>query len=239
MNNKETDRTIAIQALWKMFLRRLPWLLFAMLLCGALMLGYCALLATPKYTASTTLYVYSDGTINRNESMNVTYSELYAAQYLADPYIAVLNSDTMMQLIANRLGLEQSPQSLRNAIRITTEENSLVLTISATHEDPQTAQNILLALVDEAPKEIERVIRAGGISVIDSAKLPTKPSSPNILRDTLAGALGGMLILLLVFVVIELTSSVVRNEEELQKMISVPVLGTIPKIEFHSKEERA
>ena len=239
MNRRGSEKTVDLVLLMKLLIHRLPWLLLAAIICGALALSYCTFIAKPMYTSSTTLYVYSDGTSDRNESMYVTYSELYAAQYLAEPYISVLQSDRMMQSILNRLKLDMTIPQLRSAIQIETNKNSLVLTITAKHRDARTAQRILQALVDEAPDEIERVIRAGGISVINTATLPDKPSSPVPFRDTVLAAFAGAFFLAIIFAIVEVSSTVIRNEDELQKMLSVPVLGTIPKIENNTKEMRA
>lgn len=237
LNRKEKESTIDLIEVWRLLWRKRLWLLLAAIVCALLVFLYCTFLVTPRYTAATKLYIYSDATNNRSDSMYVTYSELYAAQYLAEPYVAVLKSDSMMQSVIDTLGLNVSTKTLQRWIRISSEENSLVISVFATHEDPQTAQAILLALIDLAPEAIERVVHAGGVSVIDPAKLPTAPSAPRTVRNTVIAALFGAMVMAAVFFATDVMSTTIRKEEDVRRAVSVPVLGTISQIQDNGRDE--
>ena len=114
----------------------------------------------------------------------------------------------------------------------------MVITVTVEHPDPKTAQDIAKTVAQVFPEEIKRVIKAGGMSVIDEAKLPTHPNSPNILRNTVLGAVFGLVVVFLFFLIRELTNSVIRSEEDIEKAFPIPVLGAIPQIESAMKGEK-
>lgn len=237
-DNNQEEFSIDLRVVFARIWRFTPWLLLAAFVCGAAAWCYSKFAVTPLYKSSATVYVYSDGTNNRNETMYVTYSELYAAQYLADPYIAVLKSDSLLQKVSDRLELGKSPAALRRGLTITGGDRSLILTVTYTDPDPKAARDVVECITSVAPNEIKRVIKAGGISVVDNATLPTSPSSPNVSLNTLIGAVGGALVLLIILVLREFLNSTIRSEEDITGSLSVPVLGVIPQIDYTAKDEK-
>lgn len=229
------DPRLLLPRIWRI----MPWLLVAAIICGAAAWCITTFAITPLYSSSATVYVYSDGTNNRNETMYVTYSELYAAQYLADPYVSVLQSDSVLQKVVDRLDLDISASQIRKRLKITGGDRSLILTVTFSDPDPELAQKVVKTITAVAPGEIKRVIKAGGISVIDEARLPSQPTSPDIMLNTAIGAVGGALALLIILVISDFLNPAIRSEEDIEEALSVPVLGTIPRIDNSGKDERA
>ena len=96
---------------------------------------------------------------------------------------------------------------------------------------PATAQRIANTIVDVALKEIIRVVQAGGAEVIDNAKLPEKPSSPNMLLNTGVGALAGLLLSFGLSVAFYAFDTKVHSEEDLKQLFTIAVLGSVPILE--------
>ncbi|MBQ7565913.1 MAG: hypothetical protein IJT18_02235 [Oscillospiraceae bacterium] len=228
------DLRVVLARIW----RFTPWLLLAAFVCGAAAWCISKFAVTPMYNSSATVYVYSDGTNNINDTMKVSYSELYAAQYLSDPYVAVLQSDSLLQKVSDRLELGKSPAALRRGLTITGGDRSLILTITYTDPDPEVAREVVQSITSVAPNEIKRVIKAGGISIVDNATMPTAPSSPNVSLNTLIGAAAGAAVLLIILVLREFLNSTIRSEEDITGSLSVPVLGVIPQIDYTAKDEK-
>ena len=79
-------------------------------------------------------------------------------------------------------------------------EETEALSISVTHEDPQTAMEMVNAILDTAPAEILRIVHTGGMEIIDRAGLPERPDAPSAWQNGVLGAFLGALVACLVSV---------------------------------------
>ena len=238
MNEYEREQSFDLSVLLDVFLAKWIWIVLAGVVCAVALWAYSTYCVTPMYSSSTSMYIYSEGTAEHGQRQSVSYSELYAAQQLADPYVAVLNSDSLLAKVIDRLDMNCSVGQMRRYITVTADSGAVVITVTVEHPDPKTAQDIAKTVAQVFPEEIKRVIKAGGMSVIDEAKLPTHPNSPNILRNTVLGAVFGLVVVFLFFLIRELTNSVIRSEEDIEKAFPIPVLGAIPQIESAMKGEK-
>ena len=66
--------------------------------------------------------------------------------------------------------------------------------------------------------------------ILDPANLPDKPSFPKLPVFVLGGAAGGLVIALGFFILMELLDTSLRNEKELENLLHLPVLATLPVI---------
>jgi polysaccharide chain length determinant protein (PEP-CTERM system associated) len=66
--------------------------------------------------------------------------------------------------------------------------------------------------------------------VIDPARVPEKPYSPDRVRLNGMGAIGGLLFGIAMVAVIELRNSTFRTEQDILTVLSLPVLATVPAI---------
>ena len=138
-----------------------------------------------------------------------------------------------MSRVIEQLGLSISEEQLRERIDVTTVNDTEVISVSVSDTSPKQAQDIANTIADVLPDEFERVVKAGGVEVVDYAEEPDKPSSPNVLLNTFAGVLAGFLISCGVVFLREFFDTRVRDEEGLSEYFDyeIPVLGVIPPLE--------
>ena len=58
--------------------------------------------------------------------------------------------------------------------------------------------------------------------------MPEKPKTPNILKNTLIGAVAGLILGAFVIFLMEMLDTRVKAGEDMQNKYSIPVLGEIP-----------
>ncbi|MEG2377022.1 MAG: Wzz/FepE/Etk N-terminal domain-containing protein [Clostridia bacterium] len=191
-------------------------------------------LITPMYTATASMYVYSEG--NRANSA-ITSMELTTSQELVQTYIVILTSNSVLNQVSQRMNNEYSAADIRRMMTASAIDNTETFKISVTNENPAMAQKLANAIADVAPKEIIRVVKAGAVEVIDYATLPVAPTSPKVLTNTIIGALLGMIFSILLAVITAMLDTAVRCEEDLTEQFNIPVLGVIPSLSTKDKEE--
>ena len=144
-------------------------------------------------------------------------------------YLAVLESDAVLDKVAEKVGLTDG-STIKNSITTSQDEDTNVFYVSVTTTNPKTSQSIANAVAEVAPGEIARIIKAGGANVIDYAKEPKAPSSPNIKRNIFLGLLIAFAVSFVYFFVREAFNATITSVKDLEREFQIPVLGTIPRL---------
>lgn len=200
-------------------------------LCGVLVgvfsFLYSTFLIAPMYTSSGRLYVNNT---NKTTIGNMTINDINVSLKLVHTYAEILNSETFRQTISRKLDSEVSASEIRRMLEMKSVGETEILEVTATAKDPQVAQDVVQAILLNAPSEIVRVVKAGSVEIIDNANLPTSPSSPNLRNNTLLGILIGMALAILIILMIEFFDITVKTDEDLIAKHDKPVLGVIPSL---------
>jgi capsular polysaccharide biosynthesis protein len=182
---------------------------------------------TPMYKASATIYVNNTSGVSDKE--NVTSSDVSASIYLVRSYIVLAKSDQVLEKVADRLGDEYTVASLYNAISTSQIDNTIIFSVHVSHKDPYEAERIANHLAEVLTNDVgPKVILGSHSRIIDTARVPTSPYSPDYSSNILTGAAAGFL-LALVYVTIQfLKDTRIKDENDLTDMFNLPILGRIP-----------
>lgn len=186
------------------------------------------LLVKPVYQANTSIYVYSEN----KASGTISNNEIQMAKNMLDTYQAILKSETVMNKVVQNLNDPSlTVVALRSMVSSEIIEGTQVISISVTSEDPQQAKDIANEIVKVAPSEIVRIVKAGGVEVVDYAQLPQTPVNNNLKRNILLGFVVGCAALVGILLIKRMTDTRIKSEDDLNKLFELPVLGDIPKQE--------
>lgn len=179
-----------------------------------------------RYTSSVSLYVNNlSGTA---ESGDVELNNLNASQKLADTCIVILQDDDVLLQVSEKLSKPMSVKALDSVVSMNSVNDTEVLQISATTEDPAFSAEICNVMTQVAPSVLERVVKAGSVEVIGEARPAQAPSAPNVQRNAVLGAICGLLLSVGIAFLAFVTDNTVKSEEDLKQHLDVPVLGEIP-----------
>jgi len=186
----------------------------------------------PKYTSSAQLFS-KPTKINDGDTGNL--NELQYAQRLVDTYLALLENRSFLTEVSAKLEddshISYSVAQLKDIISLSAINNTEIFEVSATTESPQDSYAIVNLMTELAPGEILRVRGTDSISIVSYAILPTAPSSPNIVLNSLIGTILGIMIAVGLIFLIEMLDTRIKSEEELVAHFQLPVLGSIPEFE--------
>ncbi len=219
------EQNINLSEILNIFLKRWWIILISGLIVGLLTYAYSAYLIDPTYTSSGTLYVVNN---RENQLHTYTASEYTLSVQLVNTYSEILKSDTFCQTISKRLNSRVSASQIKAMLAMSGVGETEILRVNAVSKNPELAREVVQEVLNSAPEEIMRVVKAGSVEIIDNASLPTFPTSPNVKRNTLIGFIAGIILAALAVYILEMFDTTVKDEDELSEKYDIPVLGVIP-----------
>lgn len=210
-------------------LRRLwdrKWLItFVALLFGLIALVISAFVLPKEYTASTRVYVVN----NNNQSENaVNYQDIQAGSYLVNDYKEIIKSDDVINQVISDEKLNLSPSELSQRIRVDVPTDTRLITISVEDSDAKESSRLANAVRDVAIDKIKEVTKVEDVTVAETAKVPTMPTSPNIKRNLIIGVLAGAFMTIVILIVFEALDDRIKTGEDVERTLNRTLLGVVP-----------
>ena len=190
----------------------------------------CALIAaigvlffvTPKYQASSTIYVIS----RKDSAINI--SDLQIGTALTDDYIQVFHMWEVQEKVISNLDLPYTYNQLDKMLSVTNASNTRMLEITVTSESAQEAADIANEYATVVRDYIAKKMATDKPSIMSTALVPTVPVSPNKTKSILLGALLGFVVSAGVVVVITVLDDTYKTAEDIKKYTGLVTMAVIP-----------
>jgi capsular exopolysaccharide synthesis family protein len=216
---------------------KLKYILLISILFALLMGAYANYTRTSTYVAQISFYVYSNPDYITDSSININSSDLSQARNLVPSYMQILRSKTFLKKLLEETGLPYSVEYIRNNISSSSVDDTAVFIVSVSNPNPEDAKNIANAIGNLAPNEITRIIKSGGVEVLDEAELPTVPYLSNsVIKMVLIGGIGGFAFAAFLFLLFGLLDTTLRKKHEINDIFTIPILGDVPELLPPSKK---
>jgi capsular polysaccharide biosynthesis protein len=211
-----------------MLLAKLHWILLGGVLAAAVAYFATVYLISPTYVSSITMYVYSDSSATVQGSVS---AELSAAESLAETYAVVLKSNPVLDAVAEEVqsttGTYVTRGQVSGSAAVSVVSGSQLLQITVTTTDPNLSYAIASAFGEAAPAEIIRITKAGGVELVNTAEVPTYPSSPSLSKNAAMGFVVGMVIVVAILVLHMLADTTIYLSEDVAKLTDKTILGEV------------
>lgn len=202
---------------------KLIWLILAFLLGGTITGLISYYLVTPKYEATAKVYMVSAST----DSL-INLSDLNLGTSLSEDYEEMLRIRPVYEKITEELKLDYDYEDFLKLIDISTVGNTRVLQITVETEDPEESKNIANLLADHAENYLPDLMETSEPNVAEYAILPEKPSSPDILKNTIIGAFVALLLLGGSFTARFVMDDTFKSAEDVDHVFGIMPLTVIP-----------
>lgn len=227
---EERGSSVRASEYWKALRAHWVVVLFIVLLGGAAGLAVAAL--QPKtFSADASGMLTVQGTGDLSSALS---GDSYAKSRVTS-YLDVAASRSVAELAKEDLGLEESPDALLGRIVVTNPTDTVNIQVTATGSTPEESRDLAEAWVRALGVQINELegARDGGRSVVefvslDSAQLPTSPSSPNTRLYILVGILVGAFLGVLYSLIRHTFDRRVRAIAQVEEATGVSVVGSVP-----------
>ena len=229
MENGMDVREIRIADLWNIFVRRFWLMALAAILAVGGVLAYNVLLFTPRYQATTTLYILRQP--NENDSSSTASTDFSLALNVVRDCDYLLKSDTVVRSVKEDLELGEEYGSLVGDIETNNPSGTRILEVTVEAESPEMAKSIADKLCEIGAANINRAMGYSQVSLYEQAPLADEPCNEIPLTMYLIVGFCGAILVYGIFLVIFLLDGSIKSDEDVRNYLGVSVLGEIPDAE--------
>lgn len=198
-------------------------ILIAVLVLGLGAFSFAKLFVTPTYSSTVKFYVNND-----SDSVNVSSSELQAAQDLVNTYIAILETPDTLNMIIEKAGLSCNSKQLNKMIQATTVNQTEVFAITVTTTDPEASLLIAQTICEVFPDRISDIVTKSSVKIVQYAELPEEPVSPNFVSYALVGMLLGLFGSAAVILLKEIADNSIHDDSYASQTYPIRTLAYVP-----------
>lgn len=231
------EDTINLKELLGTIKKRISLILSVTLITIILSAFITFFILTPKYEASTQILVNQSQ--NNNEELSST--DLQSSRELISTYNVIMTSPAILEPVIERSNFNGSIGDLRSKINVEAEEESQVATVTIEDESPQVAVNLVNTLAQTFEEEISNIMDVDNVSILAEAQIEdsNSPVSPQPILNLFVGFIIGALLGLGLAFLLEYLDKSIKNENDIEKELEIPILGVVPEInekEFSKNE---
>ena len=222
-DNTKSDEIDVLALLHKLWTKKLLILFTAFYFAAFSFLGTYFFIQ-PTYTSTTRIYVVNQATDNKNLSAQ----DLQAGTYLVNDYKEIITSNDVLSEVIKDEKLNLSEAELSKMVSVNIPTDTRLISISVKAKTGQDAQVLANKVREVASKKIKNVTKVDDVTTLGEAKLPSSPSSPNIKRNVLLGAILGGFVAIVAVLVREVLDDRIRRPEDVEDVLEMTLLGIVP-----------
>ena len=205
------------------------------LLAGVLGFAVAQFVVVPKYTATTEILVNQKHT---NDSNGQAYNNQQADIQMINTYKDIITNQVILNKVSHELNSAETVREygrsynmpvakLKNAIKISTQQNSQVFSVAVKTDDPNLSAATANTIARVFKKQIKKIMSVNNVTIVSRATVPDSPSFPNVKLFTLVGAVFGLLFSIIYLIIKELMDTTVKNDEFMTNELGLTNLGHI------------
>jgi len=206
-------------------------LITAMLALGVLAALAFSLLTTPKYAASTQLFVSTTG----QENTAAAYQGGLFSQQRVTSYSELIQGQQVAQRVVDTLKLPVGAAQVASEVSVNVKTDTVILGVTVTDPSPERARDIANALSQQFTQLVTELETPQGstsaaakVTVVQQASLPTTPVVPQTTRNIALGAVVGLLLGIGLAVLRDRLDNTVKDRREVVEATQAAVIGTVP-----------
>ncbi|GEB93255.1 capsular polysaccharide biosynthesis protein [Streptococcus thermophilus] len=222
-DNTKSDEIDVLALLHKLWTKKLLILFTAFCFAAFSFLGTYFFIQ-PTYTSSTRIYVVNQA----NDSKNLSAQDLQADTFLTKDYKEIITSNDVLSEVIKDEKLNMTEAELAKMISVDIPTDTRLISISVNAKTGQDAQTLANKVREAASEKIKNVIKDEDVTTLEEAKLPESPSSPNIKRNVLLGAVFGGFLAVVGVLGREILDDRIRRPEDIEETLGMTLLGIVP-----------
>ncbi len=226
MSEEVNLREIGIYFLSKVFL------IAIITLSVVLISGLYCFFRKPIYESSASIIL--TGFSDEKESSKINTNDLNINQKLIATYQEITKSRKVLTQVIQDLDLVYDVNTLAEQVRVTGKKDTEIIVIYVRNTDAELAYKITEKIAEVFSKEVKSIYNVSNVSLLDAPIISNHSSNMSTSKVLVMALMGGFLLSLIVVFIIYYFDNTIKNANQVEDKIGVPVLGSIP--DFNKKK---
>lgn len=205
---------------------------FTVCLIGCL---YALFIQKPKYSSSTTLVLTGVSSTDTSTS-TITTNDITINAKLVTTYREIAKSRKVVEQVINKLGLDESFESLASSINVTSVNDTEIIRISVINSEPVQAKIIADALAEIFSLEVSKIYNVKNVSILDTANVPGYAYNINKPKQLILYFMIGLCVACVFLFMTFYFDTTIKSVEQVEQKIGLPILGAVPN--YNSKRRK-
>ena len=188
----------------------------------------------PKYEVTTKLFIGKE----QSKTQDFNSNDITMYQKLLSTYAEVVTTNDLVEKAIENGKIDETAKDVEAGLKVTPRADTQILEISYTGTNKEEAVDIVENITDQFIKESKKLIPNGNIKIIQKAKMPEKPVSPNKKLNILIAFVLGLMVSVGLSLLLEFMDNTYKSKEELEKVVDLPVLGVIPELDVENSSSK-
>ena len=126
--------------------------------------------------------------------------------------------------------------ALEKSIKVSNQTNSQVVTVTVTDKNAYVAADVANTIGKIFTKKVKKMMQVDNVTIVSSAKVNTKPVSPNKKLFALAGMMLGFLLGVVIALIKELTDKTVKDSSFLTDELGLTNIGSVYHLDINDSD---
>lgn len=180
----------------------------------------------PKYEAKVSIVIGKENAKYINED-KYTSNDVIMYQKLVKTYVEIASSKKVIEQVSEKFADYQYGE-LRSMVIANAKPDTQIFTITVQSLSAEDAAEIANTTSEIFIEECSSILPAGELNILDKAYISKNPVSPNIKLNIIISLFLGFMVSIGICFLLEYMDTKVKDEDELNKLIGIPVLASIP-----------
>ncbi|HBC4361906.1 TPA: capsule biosynthesis protein CapA [Staphylococcus aureus] len=207
----------AIKKNWKLLLI-LPiiFMLIALLMTMFLM--------KPKYESNTQVLVNQ-----KEKKSELMAQEVQSNIQLVNTYSEIVKSPRILDEVAKK-NKKYSASEIKSMLTATTQAESQILNVNIESGSKKDAEKVANDIAKVFSDEMPDIMNVDNVTILSKANGTASKVSPSLIINLAIGLILGLILALIIIILKEIFDKRIRTEEDIERELNIPVLGSIQKI---------
>lgn len=218
----DDEMEIDLLELFQVLLQKAWVIILCMVIGAGLAFGGTKMLLTPKYSASSQIYI-----LTKTTSVTSLADIQMGAQLTVD-FEVLAKSRPVVEKVIDELNLDYTYEELVEMITTLNPSDTRILKMTVENEDPNLAKEIANAMAEVTAERVAYIMTTDKPKIVEEAVTPEKPSSPSTVKNTALGGILGAVLAMGIIVIIYLMNDTIQTEEDVRKYLDLNTLAALP-----------
>lgn len=194
---------------------------------------YTRFFVTPMYSSYSTVVLSKPtdiSTISTTTGEGITQNDITLNSKLVATYSEIMKSRAVASEVKEKLGLNVSEEALMSNISVTAKDDTEMLKIQVSNEDPVIAANVANSLSEVFSSKVKEIYNIENVTVIDTAIPSSSPYNVSYAKNAAIFGMVGLVLCCGVLFVIFYFDTTIKSKSEVEELLGLEVLAVIPDI---------